>query len=126
MAQRARVVSKKSSAFVALVAAGLFASAVGTFAFHEAVGQETLVMLAVQHLCLLAEDVAVLVDFHQGLPERTLCAQGFRCSCNCQRMHPIVEELGYSRVVSVREILSALSPALGLQLLWVCHAHLNR
>ena len=58
---------QEAAAVVALVSAGAFVAAVGTFAFHEAVRQEALVVFAVQHLRVLGEDVAVFVDFHEGL-----------------------------------------------------------
>jgi hypothetical protein len=48
-----------------LVSSGSLVTAVGAFAFHEPVGQKALIVLAVQHLCFLGENIAVLVNFHQ-------------------------------------------------------------
>ncbi len=80
---------QESAAHVALVAAGFFAAAVGAFAFHESVRQKALVMLAVEHLGILLEDVAVLLDFKQGFLDKLLCALGSLCWCNYQMKHPI-------------------------------------
>ena len=66
------VVSRSLPHRVALVSAGLFVVTVGAIAFHEAVGQETLVVFAVEHLGVLAEDVAVFVNFHQGFLDEFL------------------------------------------------------
>jgi len=57
---------------ITLVTASSFTTTVRAFAFNEAVGQEPEVMLAIQHLCVLAEDVAVRVDFHQCFPDEFL------------------------------------------------------
>ena len=67
------------AAAVALVAAGFFAAAVGAFAFDEAVWEESLVVLAVEHLRVFREDVAVLFNFkerflHKFFVNRALCA----------------------------------------------------
>ena len=86
---------------VALVSAGSFAAAVGAFAFHEAVRQETLVMLAVEHLGVLAEDVAVLVDFHQGFLNEFFVHGAFGARVIVKGSIPPPEEFSDSRVVSV-------------------------
>jgi hypothetical protein len=54
------------AADVTLVASGFFGAAAGTLAFYEAVGEEALVMLTVEHLGFLLENVTVLLDFKKS------------------------------------------------------------
>ncbi len=89
------------AADVALVAAGFLAAAVGAFAFHEAVGQETLVMLAVEHLGVLRKDVAVFLDFQKGFLDEFFVDWAFGAGVIVKGGIPSAEELGDFGVVAV-------------------------
>ena len=92
---------KKFAAYVALVAAGFLAAAVGTFAFYEAVGQETLVMFAVEHLGVLREDVTVFLDFKQGFLNEFFVDWAFCAGVIVKGGVPSAEEFGDFGVVAV-------------------------
>ncbi len=89
------------AAAVALVAAGFFATAVGAFAFDKAVGQETLVMFAVEHLGVLREYVAVFLDFQQGFLHEFFVDWAFGAGVIVKRGVPFAEELRDVGVVAV-------------------------
>ncbi len=89
------------AADVALVAAGFLAATIGAFAFHEAVGQETLVMFAVEHLGILSEDVAVLLDFQKGFLDKFFVDWALCAGVIVKGGVPSAEELGDFGVVAV-------------------------
>ena len=92
---------KEFAADVTLVASGFLAAAVGAFAFYEAVGQETLVMLAVEHLGVLLEDVAVFLDFQQSFLHEFFVDWAFGACVIVKRGVPSAEKLGDFGVVAV-------------------------
>ena len=88
-----------------MVSAGAFVAAVWAFAFYEAVGEEALIVFAVQHLCVLVEDVAVFVDFHEDLLDEFFVDWAFGSGVVVEGCAPAFEKVGYYGVVSVRQFL---------------------
>ena len=84
-----------------MVAAGFFAAAVGAFAFYEAVGQEALVVFAVEHLGVLGEDVTVLLDFKKGFLDEFFVDGALGAGVVVKGGVPSAEELGDFGVVAV-------------------------
>ena len=95
---------QEASAVVALVSAGSFVPAVRALALHEPVGQEALVVLAVQHLRVLTEDVAILVDFHKGFLHEFLVHWAFGSSVVVEGCAPALEQVGYYGMISIRQL----------------------
>jgi hypothetical protein len=84
-----------------LVSTRFFATAVRAFAFHEPVRQETLVMQAVKHLCLLLENVTVLLDFKQDFLDKFFVHRTFSAGVIIKGSIPSTKKFGYAGVVSV-------------------------
>ena len=61
-------------------------------------------MLAVEHLRVLAEDVAVLVNLHQRLSDEFLVDRAFGSRVIVKTRVPLPEQLGYSGVVPVSQL----------------------
>ena len=92
---------QKFAADVALVAAGFLAAAVRTFAFYEAVRQETLVVFAVEHLGVLGEDVTVFLDFQKGFLDEFFVDWAFCAGVIVKGGIPLAEKLCDFGVVAV-------------------------
>ena len=88
-----------------MVSASAFVAAVWTFAFYKAVGEEAFVVFAVEHLCVLVEDVAVFVDFHKGFLDEFFVDWAFGSGVVVEGCIPAFEKVGYYSVVSVRQFL---------------------
>ena len=88
-----------------MVSAGAFVAAVWAFAFYEAVGEEALVVFAVQHLCVLFEDVAVFVYFHEGLLDEFFVDLTFGSGVVVEGCAPAFEKVCYYGMISVRQFL---------------------
>ena len=84
---------QKLAADVTLIAAGFLAATIRTFTFYEAVGQEPLVMFAVEHLSVLSKDIAVPLDFQQGFLDELFVDWAFRGGVVVKRGFPSSEEL---------------------------------
>ena len=94
---------EKFAADVALVASSFFTATVGTFAFYKAVGQETLVVFAVEHLSVLGEDVTVLLDFKKGFLDEFFVNGALSAGVVVKGSVPFTEEICYSGVIAVSQ-----------------------
>jgi hypothetical protein len=84
-----------------LVSTRFFASTVWAFAFHEPVRQKALVMRAVKHLCLLLENVTVLLDFKQDFLNKFFMHRAFSAGVIVKGSVPSAKKFGYADVIAV-------------------------
>ena len=96
---------QEATAVVTLVSASPFIAAIWTFAFNKAIRQKTLIMLAVKHLCILAENIAILVDLHQCLSHELLMHWAFSSRVIIKGGTPPAKEFSYYGMVPVCKLL---------------------